>query len=280
MEADKEKLEIWKACKIVEEDENGKLQLLQDNLDKLQRHLRLDEYDIADLNIISVIGARENENAFLTNLLRLYLKKNGKRSWSTSLEENGLEGFAFGTTITKEDKEMTSSSTKDKEENLLQKDNISNQQDHSNEINSTQLKEDTEEQEMGSVRGRLSQMNLDDDQSTASHSEDKKDQSSNDPSPDTSKVVGISRKQQILLYKIISKLIVHAGVLQQSCGDELSNTTKDLYTAAQRFEEIPMNGEDDKESGVEDFEIIDPVSVTFADFVTSSEALIKHYQTM
>lgn len=90
----------WQFCKLVEEDPTtGQLILLKDNVAKLRKYLSTVNSNVKGdpIALISILGGRSSGVSLYTNLIAEYLNKNGM-SWTASMKDKGLQGFAFGST--------------------------------------------------------------------------------------------------------------------------------------------------------------------------------------
>lgn len=90
----------WQFCKLVEEDPaTGQLVLLKDNVVKLRKYLASSVDSTVPITFLSILGGPSSGKSLYTNLIAEFLNKNGM-GWTTSIKENGLQGFAFGSAPT------------------------------------------------------------------------------------------------------------------------------------------------------------------------------------
>lgn len=85
----------WNSCKLIEEQENGELKLLTENLTQLMSKLNKPEFQDIPIVLLGITGGKQSGKSFYTNLIAEYLKYDGK-SWTKGMKEQGLKGFAFG----------------------------------------------------------------------------------------------------------------------------------------------------------------------------------------
>lgn len=88
----------WEVIKVVEEDDNGELHLLQDNFDSLLQLVKKKEYGEVPIIFTAFLGPQPSGKQLFTNLFSTYAACNGQ-GWSSQVKKNGLKKFELSSII-------------------------------------------------------------------------------------------------------------------------------------------------------------------------------------